>query len=662
MKKMYQVLLAMTIFCFFFTLTSLLKEATDLSIPTSKASIEIEAWDQKKSAKDIYNEIKKYAQKKHLNLHKVVYSTDSDGKELKKIFTFSANDSSNYSYDTASFQTKVLFFDSSELTDENVVGNYDLTTSVPKNVKEDFHSLGLTVTVEKTSSLLLIFESLFTTVGILSIVLIFTTALASIFSKISQMKKYGIWEINGKSILWMSAKDDLLDVLIIVCLTLIFSCMYPLFWQIYLLVGVISSICVYVFNLVSSLIINKSEKAIDKIKGKKASVLSIFLNLGLKMIILVLFVVFAFNLSIDFKRNNEAYKGLLQWEKIDEYYQLNFSNTSNLFPDPTKFEAERKKQFIEINKKLFPLLEEAEKNGGILAVNNQYFLNETEKSSIYTDSVPFMTINHNFLEGFPIIDTSGKQLTQLSDDTLYVLIPENEKAQTQKIEQEVREEFTLIQNVYIDSSANSFKGKLETIYVQSNQKIFNFNANHPEHSLSTNPIMLVVSLKVIGSNIGNLIANISQGHYLFPNKKQVTQFIEKNQLEDDFFGFISAKDSAMAMLKKNRSEYSLKMIAVFVLFTIFILVQFYISISYVELNQKILFLQYIFGVTFFARHYKYSLLSLLLSFSILTIISSFNTQYIPIACALILFEIVLLFFTLIISETFKRLDSIKKEN
>ncbi|WP_207694621.1 hypothetical protein DOK67_0000405 [Enterococcus sp. DIV0212c] len=661
MKKIYRVLLIITLLCFLYTLSVILNDSVDLSIPNAKSTVEVEGWDKEKSAKNVYQEMKKYAQKNGVNLHKIVFGTDSAGKELKKVFTFSADDTFRYSYDYTSFHTKVLFFDSSELTNENVMGSYVLTTSLPQNLKDDFNSLGLKVSIEKINPLLLIFGSLFTTVGILSVVLIFTTSLANLFYKVSEMKKYAIWEMNGKNIILMSSKQNLWDILIIICVITIFICLHPLFWKMYIIVGILSSICTYLFNIVTILMVSRTEKLIDKIKGKKTSTLPIILNVVLKMIVLVIFVVFSLNLSNDLKKNNEAYRSLSQWGKIGKYYQLHFSKTTELFPDEAKSERERKKQFIEINKKLYPLLEESEKNGAILSVNNEHFLNELGGSTLYIDSVPFMTINHNFLETVSIIDDSGKKIEQLADDKFYVLIPMNEKAQRKKIEQEVGEVLSLYQNLY-DESASKFKGNLEIMYIKSNQQIFNFNAEYPEYSLSKNPIILIVSLNTIGPNVGNLIANISQGHYLFSNETKVNQFIEKNNLEEEFFGLISAKDTAMNMLKKNRNEYSLKIMSLFILFIIFILIEFYISVSYIELNKKRLFLQYIFGVNFFVRHYLYCLTILLVSAGVLAVLSSMNVQYLLIAGGSLVFETILLIFTIIISEKFKRLDSIKKEN
>lgn len=118
----------------------------------------------------------------------------------------------------------------------------------------------------------------------------------------------------------------------------------------------------------------------------------------------------------------------------------------------------------------------------------------------------------------------------------------------------------------------------------------------------------------------------------------------------------------MNMLKKNRNEYSLKIMSLFILFIIFILIEFYISVSYIELNKKRLFLQYIFGVNFFVRHYLYCLTILLVSAGVLAVLSSMNVQYLLIAGGSLVFETILLIFTIIISEKFKRLDSIKKEN
>lgn len=350
--------------------------------------------------------------------------------------------------------------------------------------------------------------------------------------------------------------------------------------------------------------------------------------------------------------SKKVHQGISMWEKIDNYYQLYFSNTTTLLPTYNT----TREDFDMANKKMYPLLENAENNHGILAMKGEM---QTIQSTNYMGINQFMTINHNFLDIIPILDKDGNKIEGLHEDKFYCLIPENHKVNEENIINEVRSWIYFNQNVRGDED-QKYEGELETIYTKSNQKIFNFNSEDPQNSFSENPVIVVVYLQGIGPQIENLIAEVSQGHYLFSNLEETNKFIQENGLENEFFGLVSAKDLGMEILQQIRQEYKAKMITLIFLLIVFIIIQFFISYSHIELNKKKLFLQYILGKSFWYRHRTYMKnMSSIFIFSSLVLLL-ICSDYFYIIVGAMAFEIVLLLSTIQISENSIRLNVIKK--
>ena len=352
--------------------------------------------------------------------------------------------------------------------------------------------------------------------------------------------------------------------------------------------------------------------------------------------------------------SKKIYQGISMWEEVDDYYQIYFSNNTTLLPTYQMSEED----FALANQKLYPLLESAEKSNGILAMKDEMI---SIQSVNQMEANPRITINHNFLEVIPIIDEDGDIISGLAENKFYCLIPENHKDNEEAILEEVRDWIRFNQNI---GSAEDEKdeGELELIYTQSDQKIFNFNSDEPQNSFSENPIIVIVYLQGIGPKINNLIANMSAGNYLFNDLEETNIFIQENGLENEFFGLVSVKDLGMEMLQQIKIEYQMKAMTLALLFIVFIVIQFFISYSYVELKKKKLFLQYIFGKNFRERHLEYLRNMLLLSMSILLMIFLTNSDYIYIVVGVMIFEISILLLTIIIAEKFIRLNVIKKED
>ncbi|MDZ5759711.1 hypothetical protein RAK27_13695 [Carnobacterium maltaromaticum] len=637
------------------------KTSIELSIPNLKETIVVEEWDKSKRTDEIYRSIENYTKKNDIAIHKIVFRTNSNGNTEKNIFTFTNKKTSNYVYSQKGFKTITNFHDSKKLSTENILGSYALTQAAPKDLENYLASLGLVTHIEKFNIFSFFAGSMFTTTGNLFVVMLFSMILAGFFYKISQRKKYGVIEILGKNVIKESRNDFIIDSAIVIISILFFCLVYPIFTPLLIRIGLIFFIGIFSLSLLTTLVANKSGTISDKIKGEKPYKLLTYANIFVKVVVLIFIVIFSFRALNQLNESKENYKGLSNWSEVENYYQLEFNNTTTLFIDFSNPDKDAKKlEAGKINQKLFPLLVKSEQSGSILASNNEELLSfERTGSPFSIDSHSFMTVNHNFLESVLVIDSKGNRISQLPQDKFYCLIPENEKSNSKKIKEQIAEQIALNQDLFGDPE-DSYKGDIELLYIKSDQSIFNFNAENPKYSISTNPIILVLSLQMVGPNIDNWIAEISQGHYLFKNQKEVQEFISNNYLEDEFWGLTAAKDRANEMLQKSEIEYRTASISLFLLIIIFVIVAFYNSLVYVELNKKRLFLQYIFGDSLWMRHHLYYIKMSLITLGVMTTLVIFKNEFLPIALVVFIFEIVLLFITIALSEKRIRLDILKK--
>ena len=196
----------------------------------------------------------------------------------------------------------------------------------------------------------------------------------------------------------------------------------------------------------------------------------------------------------------------------------------------------------------------------------------------------------------------------------------------------------------------------------NNQKLFNFNSLEPEDTLSKNPIILVLSLKQLGDELDVLISEISQGHYLFKEPKLVNQEINYQGLTNEFSGIIASKDTGLEKLQKTQSQMQILSLSLIILSIVFVIVVFYTSFTYLEVNKKKLFLQYIFGKSFVERHGLYLLGMIFISFIAMMMITFTNFQVIKIIPFVLFFELLFLFLIITSVEKTIRLTIIKKEN
>ncbi|EJR6119505.1 DUF1430 domain-containing protein [Enterococcus faecalis] len=660
MKKIYRILLIISTVCFLYTLSTFMIETIDLVVPDTKTTVIVENWDKKRTSNKIFKEIKSYAQQNQIDIHKINFSVNNKGQTEKNIFTFSQGKTTEFYYDSQRFPTKTNFYDSSKLTNENVLGIYVLTSIPPISINQTFEELGLDVSIEQSNTIKLLFGILTDNIGILSSVLFLCTALSIFVYYITQMKKAGIYLIHGQSMWKHLLNNYFVDIVLTTIVVSLFVILYNVLWKYYLFVWLFIALFLFFILLFGHLFIQTSSTIMEKLKGKKPYHLLLNSNYILKFLLVCLFVILLFTLLNERETVKELQTSLSRWTQVDDYYTLTIGADSDLLPGKLLTPEKQKRKSQEINRRMKPFIDFLENHQAILVNNNEWLLKEgSGGSDLYLDKVPFLVVNSHFLDVVEVKGDKHQPIQKLSQDKNYLLVPENRKNELAVIQSEAKERVAFYQNKKVDS-LNEIT--IEQLFLANNQKLFNFNSLEPEDTLSKNPIILVLSLKQLGDELDVLISEISQGHYLFKEPKLVNQEINYQGLTNEFSGIIASKDTGLEKLQKTQSQMQILSLSLIILSIVFVIVVFYTSFTYLEVNKKKLFLQYIFGKSFIERHGLYLLGMILISFIAMMMITFTNFQVIKIIPFVLFFELLFLFLIITSVEKTIRLTIIKKEN
>ncbi|ELZ4624518.1 DUF1430 domain-containing protein, partial [Enterococcus faecalis] len=558
------------------------------------------------------------------------------------------------------FPTKTNFYDSSKLTNENVLGIYVLTSIPPISINQTFEELGLDVSIEQSNTIKLLFGILTDNIGILSSVLFLCTALSILVYYITQMKKAGIYLIHGQSMWKHLLNNYFVDIVLTTIVVSLFVILYNVLWKYYLFVWLFIALFLFFILLFGHLFIQTSSTIMEKLKGKKPYHLLLNSNYILKFLLVCLFVILLFTLLNERETVKELQTSLSRWTQVDDYYTLTIGADSDLLPGKLLTPEKQKRKSQEINRRMKPFIDFLENHQAILVNNNEWLLKEgSGGSDLYLDKVPFLVVNSHFLDVVEVKGDKHQPIQKLSQDKNYLLVPENRKNELAVIQSEAKERVAFYQNKKVDS-LNEIT--IEQLFLANNQKLFNFNSLEPEDTLSKNPIILVLSLKQLGDELDVLISEISQGHYLFKEPKLVNQEINYQGLTNEFSGIIASKDTGLEKLQKTQSQMQILSLSLIILSIVFVIVVFYTSFTYLEVNKKKLFLQYIFGKSFIERHGLYLLGMILISFIAMMMITFTNFQVIKIIPFVLFFELLFLFLIITSVEKTIRLTIIKKEN
>ncbi|EPH94310.1 bacteriocin-associated integral membrane protein, partial [Enterococcus faecalis 13-SD-W-01] len=578
----------------------------------------------------------------------------------KNIFTFSAKGQSDYSYTPLPTDDPTNFYDASELTTEDLfAGFYALTEKAPATIVEDFYNRGMKIKHESAGIFRYLIFGVFLKTGNLFVVLVLCTITALLFYKFSQRKKIGILQFLGQRPAKLIVSDVLFDTTVILLLFLVFSLIYPLLFSVFLWLSIGAFLVCLGLNIVFSALAYNIGTISDRIKGRKPYKQLNFFNFLVKAVLFAFIVFNTASLTTQQAELKQLKEQFSVWQGSPDYYSLEFSVGTSLIVDFSIPDREtRRREEAKINQRLLPLLEKSEKSGALLVHNNEIV--HSPSANFYTDKRSMLTVNHNFLSVANILDTNEAAITALDKNYFYILIPENEKENEQRIVEEVEDRILLYQNFYAELS-DGYQGDLKVLYTKSNQQVFNYNHRYPELGISDNPIILVLDLSLIQPNIEVWISDITGGYYLFTDAEEVKDFIKENDMEKDFFSLTAVKDAMYHELQQAQSDYFITWILLVLLFLSFIAIELYITLVYFEANRKRLFLRFIFGDHFFSRYAEYFLSVIGLSAAVGAAMVIWKEELFPWVLFFLAFELCLLICTTWITEKRMRLEVIKND-
>lgn len=655
MKKIYRLLLLFSLFGVFYTTKDVLENQIKDSLPNAQVLIEVVEWEQNRSIDSVFSDIDYYAEKNNLRIHKVITGMDSKGETSKNVYTFSKG-ISKYSYHFPSLEENINFFDSGELLNVSPIGEYYLTQSVPQSIKSDFEKMGLYIQIEQINLWYLMLEYLFSAYGLIFFILWGVTLLSYCFVVISNFKKIGLFEIHGRYPVLVGLYGFGTDVCLLSIIALLFSLYqwnlityFIVCWGVLLVFMAFYQGLLYgLFSLVGSIV--------EKLKNRRPyhKLLTIN-NLARLLLLVVLSISFQFSFQ-EVQRFQRMEANLQKWQTIGDYYQLLFNRDTSLLPQEfAKDEASQKLHSQQVNSLLLPLFKDAEQTGSILAGNNED-RKQAYSTGFYFDSHSLMVVNHNFLNKIPILDAEGNRIVDLDRSRFSILIPKNLEKDRDEILEILRYEIELNRDVY---SALPYDGDVQVLYIESNQEIFNFNVENLEQAFSYNPVILIVGLNLLVPGIDNLISELSQGNYLFSNVELAKGYIKDAGLDKQFVGFSSAQNSGLALLEEVRNNIILKIFMIVLMVFVLILVEYFICQTYIEIQRKKLFLNYIFGKSWMNRHYTYLLKCLLLNMIAFIILMYYGVKW---QITIIVFGVDISFLvgSLLFSENNQQLEMLKK--
>ncbi|EPH93651.1 hypothetical protein D920_03045, partial [Enterococcus faecalis 13-SD-W-01] len=503
------------------------REIVSLSIPNTKETIVIEDASGEKNTTELYQEIKQYAIEKEIDIHKIVFQMGESGETNKNIFTFSAKGQSDYRYTPLPTDDPTNFYDASELTTEDLfAGFYALTEKAPATIVEDFYDRGMKIQHESVGVFRYLIFGVFLKSGNLFVVLVLCTITALLFYKFSQRKKVGILQFLGQKPAKLIVSDALFDIAVILLMFLLFSLLYPLLFSIFLWLGVGAILVSLVLNIVSSALAYNIGTISDRIKGRKPYKQLNFFNFLVKAVLFGFIVFNTASLTTQQAELKQLTEQFSVWQGIPDYYHLKFSAGTSLmidFSNPNR--EERIKESHKISERLRPLLERSEKSGGLLVQSNEYGRSDAGLS--YIESLPNLTVNHNYLDVTEIIDSNGQRIHNLDKNSFYVLIPENEKKNARQIVEEAGKEIQFYQNFYEDITGE-YHGELKVLYTKHGQQVFNYDYEWLNLSTSTNPVIIILDLDLVRPDLEVWRGRISTGNYLFKDAQEVKDFIKEN--------------------------------------------------------------------------------------------------------------------------------------
>lgn len=338
------------------------------------------------------------------------------------------------------------------------------------------------------------------------------------------------------------------------------------------------------------------------IKNKKPIKLLFCVNIVIRFILAIFLTLGLQQGSSNFFSLKSTVEKQEKWSILKDYSYLGIIADAN--SELINFQNdEKKRQF-----KLF--YKELESQGAFFISPSSYYMNNLE---MFLNQNPWgmdgtkVEINKNYLSVNPIIGISDKPI-EIPDNTnsneITVLVPEKFEKYENDIKKTISTEYKGVCNENDSSPPN-----VKILYVKNNQSYFTFSTNMAEKNNYeiTDPIAVIVNSQF---DPRILAVSISMGYGYYTKNSgndepfKVTQDILKKYKFDDIWQPISVAYSSVELKIANVKALLQLMTVYCSLFIILAAVLLFFScMYYLEMNKKLLALQWIFGYTFFEKHY-----------------------------------------------------------
>ncbi|MDY4034551.1 hypothetical protein [Streptococcus dysgalactiae] len=654
MKKIYSIVLLSFLAMFFFYMNQLIRESHHLSLPGARASIEVVDWDKKYSTTQIYKTLEQFTKENKIGIYKVSFGTSAVGKPEKTIFTFPSQQSKKLKEELP----KENIRGSDKLSIENPIGSYYLQGAIPEKLIQKFHHLGLKTAVETNFLKQFFLQFLSGELAYVLVFLIFILFIVDLFVYFSESKKIGIFRLHGENpyqLVRQSIRVDLLALgfFIISCFNL------PREWMVFAILTFFILLFLLISHLVALSIAIRLSSIVEQIKSKKPFKKLVVLNILIKVILVVFCSATLLYGIKDLVSQRELEKNLMHWENLPNVARLYFSSNTRLIPGQFDEQKEKNERDQKSRKVIYDLLTLAEEEGGILA--ESYSLREYKIAGKTVPGHNYMVVNHHFLEHVSVLANQGEKIGNLAPNMFHLIIPENLKKYDEQIKAMIMEVIAFHKDV--KSPLESLQSyPINIIYSKKEQKVFNYNTINFHDTTTFNPVILVAKPTLFGEKSDFLVADVSQGNYLFNNPLTAATYIKDHGLVEDFAGLTSGRELALRELNIIRSRISLKVLSMITSILAFIIINYFLLMTYIESQRKKIVVWLIFGKSFWERHGLFLLSMIGLTLLAFTVVFLLQLTTFPIILGLMTLDAFIYTGLLLMCENKECLATIKKGN
>lgn len=344
------------------------------------------------------------------------------------------------------------------------------------------------------------------------------------------------------------------------------------------------------------------------IKNKKPIKLFFCLNIGVRFIVAIFLLIGLQKEISTFKELRNTVSKEEKWAILKDYSYLGvIANLGQEEYTEIHYDQEKRKKFQLLYKDL-------ESQGALYVSPSPYYMNFSPNTS--KNSNPWgmegrkIEINNNYLSINPIRDVYNNQVKALDANKgeLTVLVPIKYKKNENDIKNSVESDYRGIYNIKEKKPVN-----INIIYVKNNQSYFTYSPNMAQNNNNeiVDPIAVIINNNFDPSILANTLS-MGYGYYTKNSDSEYPFEGIKNSLKeyglDGIWQPVSVAYSIVELtIAHNIEELQITTIYCGLFLILVIVLLFFSSIYYLEMNKQSLALQWIFGYNFFEKHYIFYL-------------------------------------------------------